>query len=78
MADKNELFDAPLLVGRVFRIGAYTIGYTRDFPLFREPETGIGANFTAYSVPDAITPCYGERPLGVNIFLRIRLRNASN
>jgi hypothetical protein len=78
LADKNELFGGTSLAGRTFRVGAYTIGYTRDIPLFRELETGIGANFTAYSLPDTIKPFYGDRPVGGNIFLRIRLRDASN
>jgi hypothetical protein len=53
--DKDELFaDQPdveqridTLHGSTFRIGAYTLGYTRDIDLFRHVETGIGANFTA-------------------------------
>jgi hypothetical protein len=82
LVDKDELFeDQPqiqenlgILYGSTFRIVAYTIGYTRDVSLFRHMETGIGANFTAYSLPDAIKPYYGDRPLGGNIFVRFRLR----
>jgi hypothetical protein len=82
LVDKDELFeDQPqieqnlgILYGSTFRIGEYTIGYTRDVNLFRHIETGIGANFTAYSLPDAIKPYYGNRPLGGNIFVRFRLR----
>jgi hypothetical protein len=82
LVDKDELFeDQPeidqnldILYGSTFRIGAYTIGYTRDVDLFRHIETGIGANFTAYSLPDAIKPYYGARPVGGNIFVRFRLR----
>ena len=82
LVDKDELFaDEPLLqqnldvlYGSTFRIGAYTIGYTRDIDLFRQVETGIGANFTAYSLPGAIKPYYGDRPVGGNVFLRLRLR----
>lgn len=82
LVDKDELFDdqpliqehLDLLYGSTFRIGAYTLGYTRDIDLFRNLETGIGANFTAYSLPAAIKPYYGDRPFGVNVFLRIRLR----
>lgn len=68
LVDKDEI-----LVGRTFRIGAYTIGYTRDFPLFRNLETGLGANFTAYVLPAALKSIYGDHPVGGNIFLRIRL-----
>ena len=60
--------------GSTFRIGAYTIGYTRDFSLFRYVETGIGVNFTAYTLPAAIQPYYGGHPVGGNIFVRFRLR----
>jgi hypothetical protein len=82
LVDKDELFNGQpeieqrlnVLYGSTFRIGAYTIGYTRDIHLFRYVETGIGANFTTYSLPDAIRPYYGNRPVGGNIFLRFRLR----
>jgi hypothetical protein len=82
LVDKDELFeDQPeieqnldILYGSTFRIGAYTIGYTRDVDLFRHFQTGIGANFTAYSLPDAIKPYYGDRPVGGNVFIRFRLR----
>ena len=82
LVDKDELFDGQpaieqnldVLYGSTFRIGAYTIGYTRDINLFRHLETGIGANLTAYSLPGAIKPYYGDRPVGGNIFLRLRLR----
>jgi hypothetical protein len=82
LVDKDELFaDQPelqqnldVLYGSTFRIGAYTIGYTRDIDLFAHIETGIGANFTAYTLPDAIKPYYGDRPVGGNVFIRFRLK----
>jgi hypothetical protein len=82
LVDKDELFaDQPeieynldILSGSTFRIGAYTIGYTHDFDLLRLVETGIGANFTAYSLPGAIKPYYGDRPVGGSVFIRLRLR----
>jgi hypothetical protein len=84
LVDKDELFaDQPdieqnldILYGSTFRIGAYTIGYTRDVDLFRHIETGVGANFSAYSLPDSIKPYYGDRPVGGNVFVRFRLRPA--
>src|ERR1700693_2459120 len=83
LVDKDDLFinqpdvEASLdrLYGSTFRIGAYTVGYTRDIDLFRYVETGIGANFSAYSLPGAIKPYYGEHPVGGNIFIRFRLRS---
>jgi hypothetical protein len=84
LVDKDELFADDLvleqnldaLYGSTFRIGAYTIGYTRDIDLFRNIETGLGANFTAYSLPGAIKPYYGDRPVGGDIFIRFRLRSS--
>jgi hypothetical protein len=70
LADKDELFNP----SPTYRIGAYTLGYTRDIALFSYVETGIGANFSFYSVPDAIKPVYGNHPVGSNIYIRFRLR----
>jgi hypothetical protein len=82
LVDKDELFNGDpeleqhldQLYGSTFRIGAYTLGYTRDISLFSHVETGIGANFSLYSLPDAIKPYYGNHPIGGNIFIRFRLR----
>jgi hypothetical protein len=75
LVDKDELFNAPSqLYGSTFRIGAYTLGYTRDFALFSNVETGIGANFSFYSLPDPIKPYYGNHPVGGNVYFRFRLR----
>jgi hypothetical protein len=71
LADKDDLF---VPVPGTFRIGAYTLGYTRDLKLFSYVETGMGANFSAYSLPDSIKPFYGNHPVGGNIFIRLRLR----
>jgi hypothetical protein len=85
LVDKDELFSnqpdlaqqIDVLYGSTFRIGAYTVGYTRDVDLFRHIQTGVGANFSAYSLPGAIKPYYGNHPVGGNIFIRLRLRSAS-
>jgi hypothetical protein len=85
LVDKHELFDeqpdteefVDVHYGSTFRIGAYTIGYTRDIDLFRNIETGIGANIETYSLSAAIKPYYGEHPIGGNVFLRFRLRARS-
>jgi hypothetical protein len=83
LVDKDELFaDTPTLetaldrtAGSTFRIGAYTAGLTHDLATsLHGVETGIGANFSAYAVPSAIRPYYGNHPFGVNIFLRLRLK----
>ncbi len=82
LVDKDELFvnqpeieqQLALVYGSAFRIGAYTIGYTRDFNVIPSIETGIGGDFNIYSLPDAIKPYYGNRPMGGNIFIRFRMK----
>jgi hypothetical protein len=73
LVDKNELFpgvaDAPNA-----RIGEYTGGFTRDIPLFKNVQTGVGANVTFYTLPDDIKAEYGNHPVGGNVYIRIRLR----
>jgi hypothetical protein len=67
--DKDEL----VLPG-IFRIGAYTAGYTRDLNLIPHITSGLGANVTQYSMPGAVHPFYGAHPVAVLVFLRFRLR----
>jgi len=82
LVDKDELFSnqpdlqtqIDLMYGSTFRIGAYTVGYTRDVDIIQHIETGIGANLTAYTLPGAIQAYYGARPVGANVFVRFRLR----
>ena len=57
-----------------FDVNAYTMGYTRDLGVFHNVETGLGANVSLYALPEAIKPYYGNHPLGVNIYLRLRLK----
>jgi hypothetical protein len=85
LVDKDELFSGQPDIerrldqsyGSTFRIGGYTIGYTRNIHLFRYFDTGIGVNFSTYSLPAAIKPYYGEHPAGGNVFIRFRLRPPS-
>jgi len=82
LVDKNELFandheleeEVAERFGSTFRIQAYTVGYTRDVDLFSSVQTGIGANVSAYAMPSALHPYYGEHPWGVSVFLRVRLK----
>ena len=55
-------------------MNAYTIGYTRDLFTFHGAQTGLGANVSLYTIPEAIKPYYGNHPMGVNVYLRVRLR----
>ncbi len=70
--DKDELFED----GSTFRIQGYTFGYTRDLGDFKDIETGVGANLTAYAIPSSLKPYYGDHPVGLNIYLRLRLKPA--
>lgn len=83
LVDKDELFAAQPAIQQqllstagtdTFRIGAYTLGYTRYFQVFSAALTGLGANFTTYTLPDAIVPFYGEHPFGVNFYLHLQLK----
>ena len=55
-------------------MNAYTVGYTRDLFTFHGAETGVGANLSFYGIPDAIKPYYGDHPMAVNVYLRVRLK----
>jgi hypothetical protein len=59
---------------RAFNVAAYTAGYTRDVDLFRNVQTGIGANFTVYGIDSFLKPYYGNRPWGLSFFVRARLK----
>lgn len=81
--DKDDLFvDQPAVAQELlqtvgtntFRIGEYTLGYTRYFPLWAPVETGIGANFSTYTLPAVIVPYYGAHPFGVNLYLHFQLK----
>jgi hypothetical protein len=82
LVDKDELFadnhDLEYQIagsaGSTFRIGAYTAGYTRDVGSFKYVQAGVGANITAYTLPSALTAYYGDRPWGVNVYVRFRLK----
>jgi hypothetical protein len=82
LVDKDELFDNHLelkdllarTVGSVFRIQAYTLGFTRDVREVAGIKIGLGGNFTGYGIPAAIKPFYGSHPVGFMIYLRLRLK----
>jgi hypothetical protein len=54
------------------RIQAYTAGYDRDFPMIPGLSTALGAQVTFYGKPDFLTPIYGQHPVGVILFIRVR------
>ena len=81
LVDKDDLFaDDPEVeesleqtAGGTFRIAEYTLGFTRDIGTFAHIRTGIGANLSAYDIPDAIRPYYGNHPFGGNVYVRFEL-----
>jgi hypothetical protein len=84
-SQRDELFEndhalADLLESRTgrsaFKVNAFTIGYTRDIPLMRNLQSGLGFNVTAYGMEDVLKPYYGAHPWGVNLFARFRLKTA--
>ncbi|HYL92576.1 MAG TPA: hypothetical protein VEW69_05405, partial [Alphaproteobacteria bacterium] len=54
------------------RIQAYTVGYDHDFKLLAHVATAVGGQVTAYGKPDFLTLLYGQHPVGVVLFLRLR------
>jgi hypothetical protein len=83
LVDKDDLFAAQPAIEQqlletvgttTFRIGEYTLGYTRYFPLWQPVATGMGTNFSTYTLPEAIVPFYGTHPFGVNVYLHFQLK----
>ena len=74
----NELIlgENPLPAGfreePIGHVQAYTVGYDHDFDVIPHLASAVGAQFTAYGVPDVLKPIYGSHPLGVAVFIRLR------
>ena len=66
--DKDEL-----VIPGIYRIEAYTAGYTRDFNFIPHLNAGLGANVTQYTMGAPVHAYYGSHPVAVLVFLRIRL-----
>jgi hypothetical protein len=77
---ENDLATAELLESRTgqtaFNVNAFTLGYTRDIPLLRNVQSGLGFNVTTYAFDDVLKPYYGAHPWGVNVFARFRLKSS--
>ena len=54
------------------KVQAYTFGFDREFGHLSYLATAIGAQVTAYGVPQALRPAYGSDPAGVAVFIRLR------
>ncbi|HJW99716.1 MAG TPA: hypothetical protein VJ453_06130 [Terriglobales bacterium] len=76
----NELLLGERLFPRGFqeryftRVQAYTAGFDREIGNFSHLATAIGGQMTWYGVPAALKSIYGEHPLGLTVFMRIRAR----
>ena len=71
LVDKDELFPQ-LPSAPSFRIGAYTFGGVRDLVQSKNWRLGLGADLTFYSKPAALDPAYGDNPVSLHVFLRLR------
>ena len=56
----------------VGQVQAYTFGYDRDFDFVPHLASALGAQFTAYGVPQTLQPIYGSHPVSVAMFVRLR------
>jgi hypothetical protein len=71
LVDKDELFpEAP--THPAYRIGAYTLGGTRDLVQARTWRLGLGGDITFYSKPAVLDASYGSNPVSFRVFLRWR------
>ena len=75
----NELLNGEKLLPGGFveepigRVQAYTFGFDRDIDLLPHLRTAVGAQVTTYGVPGILQPIYGTDPMGIAVFLRLRL-----
>jgi hypothetical protein len=54
------------------RVQGYTFGYDHDVKLVPHLASAIGAQVTTYGVPSQLQAIYGQHPVGVSIFARLR------
>jgi hypothetical protein len=60
---------------RLARVQAYTAGYAWELPRVSPwISQSLGGQVTLFGVPKALAPVYGDRPVGLQIFLRFRLQ----
>lgn len=72
----DELFPdhAHPLHDRTFRVTKFQAGYARRIPI-GPVELALGGSISAYAKPAALTPYYGEHPIGYTLFAKISLGN---
>ncbi len=71
LVDKDELFPQAA-THPAYRIGAYTLGGTRDLVQARTWRLGLGGDITFYSKPAVLDASYGNNPVSFRVFLRWR------
>jgi hypothetical protein len=71
LVDKDELFPE-LPTHPSYRIGAYTFGGVRDLVHNHRWQLGLGADVTFYTKPAVLNPIYGDTPVSLHVFLRVR------
>ena len=73
--NKDELFaDTDPRAARKFMMNAFSLGYSRDIGHSKSFETALGAMATVYAKSSSLDRAYGDFPVGVQVFLRIRPR----
>jgi hypothetical protein len=60
----------------VSRVGAFTLGYTRDLNTGMRARFGLGGDVTMYYVPQNLKASYGA-PVSLHLFLRYRFTSAA-
>jgi hypothetical protein len=61
---------------RLAGIYAFTGGYLRNVHLLRQVTTGLGGDVTVYGFPSSLQDVYGDFPISVHAFLRLRWGDA--
>jgi hypothetical protein len=69
---KNQVEPPTFQESIIGRVQAYTGGYERDFDLVPHLAIGFGAQLTVYTTHGTLVSEYGNHPVGVAVFLRIR------
>ncbi len=74
---RAELVTKDIIDGQpLSRIGAFTLGYTRDVTKGMRSRLGIGGDITMYSVPANLKESYGA-PVSFHIFARFRFTTSA-
>jgi hypothetical protein len=59
-------------------VQAYTFGYDHEVKLLPRIESAIGAQVTVYGVGRPLQPIYGSDPIGINVFVRLRVKGKTD